>query len=168
MLKEHFLTLIAGLATLATILTFTFINRTTDQFVFDSQDVLFEHQVASGKLIISNNYYDQVTLAFLDRNILSFNQVDSTTANLENQTIHLLLPTSEAVPFTTHVVLSSNPKLHEILVIEEGNQIALHARSKEAVSGDKNVFMVSSPDISGANFTVFGLDANGEIIYEIY
>ena len=167
MLKEHVLTLLAGLATLATIITFTMISRPIAETVFDGGTILFEHRVQNGKVAIAQNYDNQLSLAYFNRNTSRFDYKDSHRQLVKTDVTHLVLPSSEDVPFTTHAIVSTAPDIHEIIVIETGFPIAHHAFAKETLIETTSVFMVASSDFNGEDFLVVGLDINGDVLFEI-
>jgi len=167
MLKEHLLTLFLTVTTIATLLIFSHLNQPRDTTVFDINDVLFEHQTTVGHLMITSNPYNELSLTFFNRHIDRLSYVDSASVNDDHETSHLLLASSLDVPFTTHAVISRNPDLHEILVMESGSPIAHHAHAKKTACDLTAVFMVASSDLTGEDFFVIGLNAEGEVILEI-
>lgn len=166
-MKEHLLILFLAITTCFTIYIFTLTHSHEPIPVFDIDDILFEHQTTHGNLIISTNPYDELTLAFAHRNIGNLSYSGSTSAVIEADMTYLTLPATDTIPFTTHTVVSTDPNLHEIIVIEAGSQIAYHANAKKAARDDTTVFMVSSADLTGSEAIIIGLTSNNEIILEI-
>lgn len=135
--------------------------------VFDFEDILFEHQTIQGHLMISVNPYGELILAFAGRNIGNMEYLGSTTAMMDSDMTHLVLLATESIPFTTHAVVSTNPDLQEMIVIEAGAPIAHQASAKKTAWEDTTVFMVSSTDLTGQEALILGLTSNHEIILEI-
>lgn len=166
-MKEHFLILFLAITTCITIFIFNLTHSHQSIPVFDVNDILFEHQTVHGNLIVSTNLYNELILAFTSRNIGDMAYEGSTTAMIESDMTYLTLPATDTIPFTTHTVVSTDPNLHEIIVIEAGSQIAYHANAKKTVKDDTTVFMVSSADLIGSETLIIGLTSNNEIILEI-
>jgi len=167
MLKEHLLTLFLVGSTALTILVFAHLNQLETLPVFDTNDLLFEHQVTRGSFVLTSDPYRTLTLAFLNRDIAGFSYVGSTYTIRTDEISHLFLESNENIPFTTHVIVSRNPDLQEVLVMESGTSIAHHARAKKTACDETAVFVISSSDLSNEDFLVIGLNSAGEIIWEV-
>jgi len=166
-MKEFFLTLLLAITTGATILIFTLTSSHQSLLVFDSADILFEHQTIHGNIIITSNTYDELSLSFLNRNIGGMMQAGSSLAQAQGNTSFMSLPANSDIPFTTHAVISSNPNLYEIIVVESGSRIAHKAHAKKTTCEDTAAFVVSSADLTGVDTFIVGLDADGTILVEI-
>jgi len=168
-MKEIFLILLLTITTGATIFIFTLTNTHQTISVFDTDDILFEHQTLHGNIVVTSNTYDELSLAFLARNITGMSYAGSAYASASAQNdIHFMsLPANNNIPFTTHAVVSTNPNLHEIIVMESDSSIAHQALAKKTTCADTAVFMVSSVDLTGTDVFIIGLDSNGTILVEI-
>ncbi|MCL1991152.1 MAG: hypothetical protein FWG67_09720 [Defluviitaleaceae bacterium] len=168
-MKEHLLTLFLAFTTGITLFISSWIHASIAVPVFDANDLLFEHQTTRGHLVITFNAYDDFTLSFLNRNINGFSQVGTAYGQpTAHESISLIsLPADHHVPFTTHVLLSTHPKLHHMIVIESGSQIAHGAHGKETTRTDTTAFMVASTDLTGEDVLILGLDQQGAILVEI-
>jgi len=172
-MKEHFLTLFLALTTGITIFIFTLINSHQDLPVFDFDDILFEHQTMHGNIVVASNAYDEFVLSFSTRGIGGMAYAGSSYGITHDDISFMTLPANANIPFTTHAVVSSNPNLHEIIVMESGSRIAHRAHAKKTTCeqsiGCSNtaVFLVSSVDLTGNDALIVGLDSNGTIIVEI-
>lgn len=159
--------LFLAITTSITIFIFILTHSHEEVSVFDFDDILFEHQTIHGNIIVSTNPYDELTLAFAGRNIGGMAYLGSTTAVIDSNMTHLTLPATDTIPFTTHTVISTDPNLHEIIVIEADAPIAHQAHAKKTACGSAAVFMASSADLIGNEALIIGLTSNNEIILEI-
>jgi len=172
-MKEHFLTLFLALTTGITIFIFTLINSHQALPVFDFDDILFEHQTRHGNIVVASNAYDEFVLSFLTRGIGGITYAGSSYEITHDDIAFMTLPANTSIPFTTHAVVSLNPNLYEIIVMESGSRIAHRAHAKrttceQSIDCSKTaVFLVSSVDLTGNNVLVVGLDRDGTIIVEI-
>ena len=166
-LKERFLILFLAITTSISIFIFILTHSHEPIPVFDFDDILFEHQTIHGHLIISTNLYDELILAFAGHNMGSMTQLGHTTAVIDSDITHLVLPATDMIPFTTYAVVSTDPTLHELIVMEAGAPIAHQAHAKKTVCESATVFMVSSADLTGREAFIVGLTSNNETILEI-
>ena len=166
-MKDHFLTLLLTLTTGATIFIFTLTNSHQAIPVFDDDDILFEHQTIHGNIVISSNTYDELSLSFLTRDFYGMKQAGVVLATPKDDTFFMTLPANDDIPFTTHAVVSLNPDLQEIIVMESGSKIAHQAQAKKTTCETAAVFIVSSADLTGENVLIVGLDEKGTILLEI-
>ena len=166
-MKENLLIILLAITTGAAIFIFTLTNTHEAISVFDTEDILFEHQTLHGNIIVASNTYDELSLAFLTRNITGLSYAGSAYATSQNDIYYMSLPANANIPFTTHAVVSTNPNLHEIIVIESGSEIAHQAHAKKTTCTDTAVFMVSSVDLTGDDVFIIGLDLDGAILVEI-
>ena len=167
MMKEHFLTLFLTITTGLTLFIFTRTNTHQAVPVFNFDDILFEHQTNQGNIVVRTNAYDELVLSFLNRRIGGMTYAGSSYGTHHDDTAFMTLPASADIPFTTHAVVSTNPDLHEVIVMESGSTIAHQARAKKTTSTETAVFLVSSMDLRGHETFIIGLDTNGTIIVEI-
>ena len=166
-MTEHFLTLFLTITTGITIFIFTLINSHQAISVFDFDDILFEHQTMHGNIVVTMDAYDEFVLSFLNRSIGGNIYAGSSYAALYDDTSFITLPARANIPFTTHAVVSSNPNLHEIMVIESGSRVAHHARAKMTTCENLAVFLVSSADLIGNDVLIIGLDSIGTVLMEV-
>jgi len=166
-LKEHFLILFLVITTSITIFIFTLTNSHVPIPVFNANDILFEHHTIHGNIIVSTNPYDELILAFAGHNIGSMEYLGSVATVIDSDMIHLVLPATDTIPFTTHTIVSTNPDLHEIIVMRTNTSIAHQAHAKKTACDETAVFMVSSTDLTDGGVLIIGLAANNEIILEI-
>ena len=167
-MKEHLLTLILAITTAITLLILNWEHAEAIP-TFNATEILFEHQTTQGSILITANPYDELTLSFLRRTITGFSQAGSTyatTTTLAN-TVFLSLPATKTIPFTTHALLSTHPELHEIIVTEQTFPIAHSTHQKKTTCGQFAVFLVASPDLTGEEVLILGLDQDGAILVEI-
>ena len=139
-------------------------------------EVLFEHQMNEGNILLYRSPEgDELSLAFLSRNFSGFQYVESSTqydiSDLETQAgiTYVVLPKSSEVPFTIYAGVTGNPDLAEVFVMEPGFQIAHSASLMEssADGDDLYVWIAASPDFTGTNFSIMGLNTDGQIIGDI-
>ena len=166
-MKEHFLTLFLAITTGVTILIFTLTNAYRTTPVFDFNDILFEHQTIHGNIVITSNVYDELALSFLNRGIGGITYAGSSYPITLNDTSFITLPANADIPFTTHAVVSSNPNLHEVIVMESESKIAHVAHAKKTTCVNTAVFLVSSVDLTGSDALIVGLNSKGDILVEI-
>jgi len=166
-MKDHFLTLLLTITTGATIFIFTITNNHQTIAVFDDDDILFEHQTIHGNIVISSNTYDELSLSFLTRDFSGMKQAGVSLATPEDDIFFMSLPANDDIPFTTHAVVSLNPDLQEIIVMESGSKIAHQAQAKKTTCETAAVFIVSSADLTGDDVLIIGLDKEGAILVEI-
>jgi len=167
-MKEHLLTLFLAVTTVTTMLAFNW-TRTEAILVFNPEEILFEHHTVQGKIMITTNPYEELTLSFLNHTFNGFILVDSayaTDTTLTN-TAFLSLPATENIPFTIYAITSANPELHQIIVTESGLPIAHGMRQKKTTCPDTHVFLVTSSDLIGKDALILGLDQAGAILVEI-
>ena len=166
-MKEYFLTLFLAITTGATILIFTLTNTHQAAPVFDFEDILFEHQTIHGHIVVTSNVYDELALSFLNRGIGGMTYAGSAYAVTLYDTSFITLPANADIPFTTHAVVSPNPNLLEVIVVESEALIAHRAHAKKTTCANTAVFLVSSIDLTGNNTLIIGLDQEGNILVEI-
>lgn len=166
-MKEHLLTLFLAITTSATLFIFTVINSQVAVPVFNQNHILFEHQTAHGNLVVSFDAFEDFRLSFLTRGINGKTYADSSFATTLGDLHILTLVSSETIPFTTHAIVSTNPELSEIIIVENGFKIAHRAHAKKTACNNTAVFMVSSIDLTGNDVLFMGFDINGELIAEI-
>jgi len=166
-MKDHFLTLLLAITTGATIFIFTLTNTHQTVPVFDDDDILFEHHTIHGNIVVSSNIYDELSLSFLTRDISGLRQAGITLATPYDDTFFMSLPANDEIPFTTYAVVSANPNLQEIIVMESGSKIAYQAQAKKTTCETAAIFVVSSADLTGDDVLIVGLDAKGTILVEI-
>jgi len=166
-MKEYLLTILLTITTGVTLFIFTLTNNHQTIPVFDTTDILFEHQTIHGNIVITSNIYDELSLAFLTRNISGMTYAGSSHARTLSDISFMTLPANSDIPFTTHAVASSNPNLHEIIVIESNSKIAHQAQAKKTTCEQTAVFVVSSVDLTGKDTIIIGLASDGTILVEI-
>ena len=166
MMKEYFLTIFLAITTGVTILIFSLTNAHQAAPVFDFNDILFEHQTIHGNIVVTSNVYDELALSFLKRGISGMTYVESAYATALYDTSFITLPANANIPFTTHAVVSPNPNLHEVIVMESGSKIAHRAHAKKTTCDNTAVFLVSSVDLTGNDVLIVGLDKEGNTLVE--
>ena len=166
-MKEHILIIFLTLTTCISIFIFTLVQTHEPMPVFDSEDILFEHQTIHGDIVISTNLYEELVLSFIHRNIGRTENLGHTTAVVDSEATHLILRATDTIPYTTHALVSSNPDLYKMIVIEAGTSIAHQAHRKKTTCDNTAVFMVSSIDLTGNEALIIGLSSDNEIILEI-
>jgi len=172
-MKEYSLTLFLAVTTGISIFIFLLTNPHQTFPVFDFGDILFEHQTMHGHIVVRSNAYDEFALSFLNRGIGGLTYAGSSYGITHDDTSFITLPANADIPFTTYAVVSLNPNLHEIIVMESGSRIAYQAHRKKTaceqptVCSTTAVFMVSSIDLTGNDVLIVGLNQDGTIIVEI-
>jgi len=170
-MKEHLLTIFLAFTTGITLFIFSFISSRSTLPVFDFDDLLFEHQTIHGNIVITSNPYGEFTLSFLNRDIGGLRHAGSAYEERFDSDISFLnLPANADIPFTIHAVVSSNPDLHEVIIMESGSQIAHGTHAKKTTCehcSPTAVFMVASSDLTGEDVLILGLNQQGEILVEI-
>jgi len=166
-MKEHLLTLLLAITTGITMFVFTVIHTQPTVPVFSQDEILFEHQTSQGNIIVRQNAYDEFALSFLTRGIAGKSYVGSSYATTHDDVHFSTLAASANIPFTTHAIVSSNPDLHHVIIMESGFQIAHGTHAKRTTCELTQVFLVSSVDLTGKDVMVVGFDAEGTIILEI-
>lgn len=165
-MKEHLLTLFLAITTGITMFVFTIIHTQQATPVFSQDEILFEHPTAQGNILVRQNAYDEFALSFLTRGITGKNYAGSSYSTGNHETHLLTLVAGSGIPFTSHAVVSSNPDLHQIIIMESGFPIAHGTHAKRSTCELTQVFLVSSVDLTGIDVTVVGFDINGEVIWE--
>ena len=153
--------------TCVSVFIFFLVDSHEPVFVFDTGDILFENRTIHGNLTVSMSPYDELILAFARRNIGRMAHLGHTVAPVDSDITHLTLPATDTIPFTTHALISTDPTLHEMIVIEANAPIAHQSHAKKTVCERATVFMVSSADLTGREAFIIGLNANSEVILEI-
>ncbi|MCL2559241.1 MAG: hypothetical protein FWE07_02030 [Turicibacter sp.] len=166
-LQERFLLLFMTVTTSITIFIFAIINSHQEIPVFDVNDVLFEHQTSHGNIVISATPYNEFTLAFTDRNITGMVYASSTTTHFNSDTVYLTLPQTEDIPFSTYAIITANPALQEVILIENHSLIAHQARAKKTAHEEVSVFLIASSDLVGTDALIIGLNEHHHVIFEI-
>ena len=166
-MKEHLLTLFLAVTTGVTMFVFTIVNRPITIPVFGLDTVLFEHQTIHGHLVITSSAYDDFQLSFLTQGVGGQRYLGSTFASTLDETHFVSLVAGHDIPFTTHAVISTNPLLHEIIVVERGFRIAHRAHAKKTTCADTSVFVVSSFDLTGEDVLIIGLDVQGDVVVDM-
>ena len=166
-MKEHLLTLFLAITTGITILVFTVVNAPQAVTAFSQDEILFEHPTAQGNIVVHQNAYDEFALSFINRGMMGKSYAGSSYATSLDDTHLLTLTAGPGIPFTSHAVVSSNPELHQVIIMESGFQIAHGSHAKRTSNEDLAVFLVSSVDLTGNDVLVVGFDVDGAIIWEI-
>jgi len=180
-MKEHFLTLFLAVTTIMTLLIFNWTRSAGAIPVFNADEILFEHQTTQGNILITSDPYDELTLSFLRRNINGFTQAGSAypSNTTLDEVVFLSLPATDTIPFTIHALVSTHPELHQIIVTESGSQIAHGTHQKKTTCKQSTdckqsvdcleiaAFLVASPDLTGEDGLILGLDQTGAILLEI-
>ena len=166
-MKEHLLTLFLAITTGITVFIFITINTQQAMPVFSMDEILFEHHTSQGNIIVRQNAYDEFALSFVGRGLTGTNYAGSSYATIHGDVQLLTLVADNGIPFTTHAVVSTNPELHQIIIMEAGLWVAHRAHTKRTTCERVAVFLVSSVDLTGNNVLIVGLDATGTVIVEI-
>jgi len=165
-MKEHLLMLFLAITTGITMFIFTTIHTQPTMPVFSQDEILFEHPTAQGNIIVRQNAYDEIALSFVGRGMAGLSYAGSSYATTHNDVHFSTLVAGGIIPFTTHAIVSSNPALHQVIVIESGFPIAHGTHAKRTTNEDVAVFLVSSVDLTGKNVLVVGFDPEGTILFE--
>jgi len=167
-MKEHFLTLFLAITTGITILIVTLVNAYPAVAVFDFSDILFNHQTAHGNLVVTASAYDELMLSFLTHNLGGSVKMGSAYASPYNEKTALaILPANQDIPLTTYAIITTEPALQQVIVLEAGFKIAHHARAKRTTDEALAVLMISSVDLTGHDSLIIGLDADDAVLFEI-
>ena len=163
-IKSHFTTLYLCMTISCSLLILLLINRHESLPVTGIENLLFEHQTTQGNIILARNLYDELTLAFLARNIGGLEKTAYQIRQEEETFTHLTLA-SDDVPFVVHAIVMHDPQVHEILLISEHLPIAHRALAQTLYIEDAHLFLFASSDIS-EQVLLIGLDTEGHVVFE--
>ena len=137
-------------------------------------EVLYEKKTNDGSILLYRTPgEEQISLAFLNHNLFGYEFVDQAiqydTSALEEQAglTYVTLKQSETIPYTIFAGITTNPDLFEVLVTEPTFSIAHSAKVFESNVEGTYIWMAYSSDFSGENFSLIGLNQEGDIIGDL-
>lgn len=178
---KKFIAILSGCITILLVAFFVY-NRlgaqTTQEAMtiagLNTLEVLYEKKTNDGSILLYRTPgEEQLSLAFLNRNLLGYEYIDSAiqyeTTSLEEQAglTYVSLKKSDAIPYTIYAGVTTNPDLFEVLVTEPTFQIAHSAKVFESNVEGTYIWMAYSTDFTGENFSLIGLNQEGDIIGDL-
>lgn len=137
-------------------------------------EVLFEHQLNRNTFLLYRTQGgDDLSLAFFTRNLTGNHLIETATQyDIESLTAkagmnYVVLPQSDAVPFTVYAGSTTNPNLYEVFVTEMDFSIAHSIRVFESEVEGIYVWMAMSPDFFGERYSLTAVTQTGAIVADI-